>query len=429
VLWYEINRMHARLGLRGQCNIREWYVGKYLVALGRKPPDHQEAAFQGMHAKYLLVVLDEAYGIPKQLWDEASTLAANEHSRILVIGNPDGPGEFEQVCRPDSGWNVIHIGYEHTPNFTGEKVSKNLRDMLVHPSWVTERRKKWGPQSALFQSKCEGRFPTGGDPFSVIRHDWAVLCRYLELPLNDEDVEAGVDVGAGGDRTVIRERRGRVAGREEEFIDADPMRTVGRICEKLRDWGVRRVKVDSTGLGWAIAGRMRELSAFHDRQSGRARQGDTTHGAEVVAVNFGAGPALGNRKKFMNRRAEIWWQGREMSRPDVKGWDLASVDDDVLHELTSPRYEIMDSYGKIKIEPKSDVIKRLGFSPDRAEALLLAFYDAVGIGEISTAGLEQEIVITNTGPQIGGYGQPNRESLLRGPHVPTIMGPYRGGRW
>jgi hypothetical protein len=383
ILWNEINGFHERAGLAGRTNLTEWYFGNYLAGLGRKPSEHSPAAFQGLHARYLLVILDEAYGIPKSIWDAASTLAANEHSRILVIGNPDGPGEFQEVCRPDSGWNVIHVGAKDTPNFTGESVSQSLKDMLIHPWWYEERKKKWGKDSALFQSKCDGMFPTGGDPFAVIRYDWAKGCQTLEwqpgLP-----AEGGIDVGAGGDRTVIRERRGDVAGREHEFIDADPMRTVGELVEAIRAWGLSKVKIDSTGIGWAIAGRLQELSSKHNRLGERA------HDAEVVPVNFGAGPTDGLEKKFLNKRAELWWNARELSRPDVRGWDLTTVDDDVIAELTAPKYEVLDSYGKIKIEPKKEVIKRLGFSPDRAEALLLAFLNTVTTASIQSV-VEQQL--------------------------------------
>jgi hypothetical protein len=369
VLWYEINRMHARLGLRGRTNMSEWFLGdRMLVALGRKPPDHVEAAFQGLHARFLLAILDEAYGIPKHLWDEASTLASNEHGRVLAIGNPDGPGEFEENCKAGSGWNVIHIGYADTPNFTGEPVSRELGELLVSRRWVDERRHKWGAHSALFQSKVEGNFPSGGDPYAVMQHDWVTRCRHLELP-SGEPVEAGIDVAAGGDRTVIRERRGARAGREESFQDNDPMRTVGRLVEKIVEWEIQRVKIDVTGLGWGIYGRVRELSSRHNPA------GETTHSAEVIDVNFGAGPPPGYAKKFLNMRAYLWWEvGRELSRLGL--WDLTEVDDDTVHELTTPRYQILDSYGKIKIESKDHVIKRLGLSPDRAEALILAFYDA-----------------------------------------------------
>lgn len=387
VLWYEINRMHRALGLRGQCNLRDWYFGRELVALGKKPPDHEDAAFQGFHAKYLLVIYDEAYGIPKKLWDEGSSLASNRYARQLAIGNPDGPGEFEERCRESSSWNVIHISYRDTPAITGEKISRSLAENLISQRWVDERRDEWGEESALFQSKCEGNFPSDGDPNAVVPHAWTARCRVLELP-GDEPVEAGIDVGAGADRTVIRERRGLRAGREEIFVDADPMRSVGKLVARINDWGVTRVKVDVTGIGWALGGRLRELSSRHNPSSR-----DTTHHAEVVRVNFGEGPSPGNERRFLNRRAEIYWTvGRENSRLGL--WDLTEVDDQTIHELTASRYEILDSFGKIKIEPKKVVIKRLKMSPDRAEALLLAFYDQVkrsrgvtdGLGALLTSG-------------------------------------------
>lgn len=375
ILWNEINGFHERAGLAGRLNLTEWYFGNYLAGLGRKPSEHTPAAFQGLHARYLLVILDEAYGVPKNIWDAASTLAANEHSRILVIGNPDGPGEFEEVCRPDSGWNVIHVGARDTPNFTDEPISKRLADMLIHPWWYEDRAKKWGRDSALFQSKCDGVFPTGGDPFAVIRYDWARACQLLELPPG-LPVEAGIDVGAGGDRTVIRERRGWVAGREHEFIDPDPQRTAGELVLALREWKIEKVKIDIGGIGWALAGTLREESSKHNPR------GSGAHDAEVVGVNFGAGPSQGMEDRYLNKRAELWWNARELSRPDIRRWDLRNVDDDVIHELTAPKYEILDNKGKIKIEPKDQIIKRLGFSPDRAEALLLAFLNVVSTAEI-----------------------------------------------
>lgn len=368
ILWAEINRFHQRLGLPGVCHLRDWYLGPWLAAIGRKPPDHQGAAFQGIHAKYMLVIYDEAYGIPKNLWDEGSSIASNEYARQLAIGNPDGPGIFEEVCRPSSGWNVIHVGYQDTPAYTGEKISRSLLENLISERWVEDRRKNWGADSALFASKCEGNFPGQGDPFAVIPHNMATACRFLEYA-EDEPWEGGIDVAAGGDRTVIRERRGPRAGREEVFHDADPMRSVGRLVEKINDWELTCVKVDSTGLGWGLAGRLRELSKKHNPTSK-----DTTHHAEIVPINFGAGPSKGKERKFANKRAEIYWQGRELAR--LGGWDLSEVDDDTIHELTVSRYVILDSYSKIKIEPKKDVQKRLGVSPDRAEALLLAFHDA-----------------------------------------------------
>lgn len=370
ILWREINRLHVSAGLPGRTNLTEWYIGRELVAFGRKPSDYNTHAFQGLHARKLLVVLDEACGVVRTMWDAASTLAANEHSRILAIGNPDDvQTEFGKVCKSDD-WNTIKIGYDDTPNFTGEEVPQYVKDVLIHPVWVDDRARHWGRESAIFQSKCEGIFPTVGDPYLTIPYAWANACRYNELPLDPEDdLEAGIDVGGGGDRTICRLRQGNVALDEHVFVDSDPMRTVGKLANILREAGVVRVKVDSTGIGWGVAGRLRELSSVSN-PNGQ----EHSHDAEVIPVNFAQEPPAGFKKKVLNIRAYMHWSiGREYCRS--RRWDLSRVDDDTIAELTASRYEIMDSAGKVKIEKKEDIIKRVGVSPDHSDALLLAFLD------------------------------------------------------
>lgn len=387
ILWREINKLHSRGTLKGRVNQTEWYLGNEMVALGRKPNEHNPTAMQGVHARYFLVVLDEASGIPATLWNAASTLAANEHGRTLAIGNPDIPiGDFFDVNKPDSGWKVIKVGYADTPNFTGEAKDLPLEvsEQLIHPRWVEGRRKKWGEDSALFKSKCEGEFPTMGTGFEVVPFGWAQMCKYLEYP-EGQPVEAGIDVGAGGDRTIIRERRGKRVGRVAEFVSSDPMETIGLLIEKINEWGIEKAKVDVIGIGWALTGRLKELSSKHNPT------GVTTHSAEITGVNFANSPTPGLEAKYLNKRAEVWWEvGRENCR--LKQWDLSTVDDDVINELCVPEYRIVDSSGKIKVEPKDEIRKRLGMSPDHADALLLAFVETSSVANVSGA---QQLASTN----------------------------------
>jgi hypothetical protein len=388
ILWREINKIHTRAGLRGRTNLTEWYMGKELVAYGRKPADNNPHAFQGIHARYFLVVLDEACGIPKSLWDAASTLAANEHSRTLAIGNPDDPtGEFADNCKSDSGWNVIQVGAFDTPNFTGEAVSQHVADSLIHPKWVEGRRRKWGEESALYQSKCLGLFPKIGSAWQVIPYVWAQQCTALELP-EQGVVEAGVDVGAGNDRTVVTIRQGGALLHMRWFVSPDPVQTVGEVALLLREWKVKVVKVDSIGIGWGLYGHLRQLSTHHFPNA----QG-TVHDANVVPINVGQSPTIGNEERFINRRSEMWWDvGRENSR--LKRWDFSrlprDVRDDLIHELTLPEYAIKDAKGKVQVEPKEKTIERLGQSPDLAESALLAFVPASWSAEMKTQGLLAE---------------------------------------
>lgn len=361
ILWKYINATHEAQGLPGRVNQTEWHIGSQLVALGRKPAEYTTAGFSGYHAPYLLVLIDEGSGVGAGIWDSLSTLTAGGHCRTLAIGNPDlSTGPFFDACtKPDGGWNVVHIGRWDVPSHTGETVSARARHSLMTQEWADDRKHVWGEDSALYQSKVLGLFPKQGSPFAVVPHDSAITCTHLDFPIDDDVVEAGVDLGAGRDRTVIRERRGMRAGRVVEFRSSDSIVTAGRIVNTLREWGVRRVKVDSIGIGWTMCGLLRE----------RLR-GD---GIVVVPVNFGEGATKPNKHRFLNLRAEVWWTvGRELSRD--RAWDLSDVDDDTVNELTAPDYQIVDSNGKVKVESKDDVRKRLGMSPDQADALLLAFW-------------------------------------------------------
>lgn len=372
ILWRTIGRIHRSAGLPGRCNQTEWHMptsdgeGEELVGIGRKPSEHSEGAFQGIHARFVLVILDESQGVPKALWDATESIASNANARILAIGNPDvTSGPFVDACN-SSLWNEIHIGYKHTPAATGEEVPEEVRDGLISEEWANDRKVAWGEDSALFQSKVLGEFPSGDiDPWRVISEEDAAKCRYVD-PAYEDDPDAvhigGIDVGGGGDRTVLVERVGGAVKRQESFSDRDPMRSVGKLVHLIEEWGLSKVRIDVAGIGWGVAGRLREV--LKERHSK----------CTVQYVNFANKST--QPKRFLNVRAEAWWNGRELSR--TQAWSLAELDNDAIAELTMPRYEIVDSSGKVKIESKDDIRERLGRSPDIADAVLLAFYDAQG---------------------------------------------------
>lgn len=360
ILWKEINRAHDHGRLPGRTTQTEWTIGNELVAFGRKPSDYNADAFQGIHAKYVLVVIDEANGVPKSLWDAADTLIANETGRLLAIGNPDDPNSyFAKVCQPGSGFNVIHISAFDTPNFTGEPVPAEIGASLISPLWQQEKAETWGKDSPIYISKVLGEFP----PFAadaVVPFPWAEACRRGDpLPRAETDaVELGLDVGAGGDQTVFRERVGLRAGRTWRDHTADPASVFNLGMAVIRETGATAIKVDTIGIGWAVAGWLDTTC----REAGIA--------CDVVRVNVAEMPS--DRERFVNLRDEIWWEvGREFSRE--KRWDLTACDDDVLAQLIAPKYSLQRG-GRIKVEPKDEVRRRLGRSPDDADALLLAFY-------------------------------------------------------
>jgi hypothetical protein len=375
ILWREIGRAHSRGQLRGRTNQTEWLmmVGdkEELVGFGRKPSDYDPTAFQGIHAPAVLVVWDEACGIPASLVEAGDSLAANNASRVLAIGNPDDPqAEFARMCAPGSGYEVIQVGAFDTPNFTGEQLPQHVKDQLIGELYVEEKRRKWAPgwrwnetrtrvepplgadpddANPVWLSKVLGKFPTKSAEGTLIPYPWIRAAMERDLPPSEPD-ELGVDVGAGGDSSTIARRRGPVVRVLSEDTNPDTMQTCGKVINTFTMTGSSVVKIDPIGIGKGVLDRGKEL------------------GKPFIGVDVGK--AAYDTERFANLRAELWWNVRErFERGEI---DIDREDDDTAAELASLRYKITSS-GKIAIESKLDAKKRGVPSPNRADSIMLAF--------------------------------------------------------
>ncbi len=364
VVWRYIGQAHAAAGLPGrviQGNVPGLRAASgELIAWGRKPADFADPtvamqSFQGIHAKYVLVILDEACGIPPWLWDATDTLVVNEHSRVLAIGNPDSPAaRFEKVCRPGSGWNVIPISAEDTPNFTGEQVSSEVAETLISKQWVRERERRWGVSSAMFTSKVLGRFPEVSED-TLIPAPAIVQAQERDIVVD----EPGCTVLAcdlarlGGDHTVVYRNQGGRVRLVKQIAQQDLMRTAGDLVAIKRDPEHHRAPLvlDVGGMG---------IGAF-DRL---VEQG-------VAVEAFSGAERAWRPERFANRRAEAFWSLREaMLRGEV---DLDLFDDELAAQLGALRWH-HDSKARIVIESKDEMRKRGLPSPDRADAVSMAFW-------------------------------------------------------
>lgn len=373
ILWREINRVHRMGGLPGRTNQTEWIFDPHeIVGFGVSPSDTDPTAIQGIHARRVLFIGDEACGLAKALLDAADSLVANEDSRMLLIGNPDDPSsEFAQACKPGSGFNVIRISAFDSPNFTGEEVPAWLRPLLVSKTWVEERKRKWGEQSPLYVAKVTGEFPEATDdglvPLAALR---SATERELEP---GEPRELGCDIARfGDDSTKIYGRRGPVAQRLKQLQKRDTMTVTGAIIDCARDFKPSRIKVDDAGLGGGVTDRLREI------------KGDPTapghvvlKDIEIIAINVGEGSlASTEQERFQNLRAELNWGTRERFIAGniqlLPPADDPNGLDDLLAQGSAIKYKLT-SGGQIAIEKKEDMKKRGLPSPDDWDALVLCF--------------------------------------------------------
>lgn len=369
ILWRYIGQVHRKGKLRGRVNQTEWWLGDEMVGYGRKPADNDEEGFQGIHAVYVLVLVDEAAGIPSSLWTAILALLTTVDCRVLAIGNPDYEGsEFSRMCAPGSGYNVIHIDGLETPNFTDEPVPPGAP--LLDQSWIDDLINDYGLDSPQYVAKVRGLFPSDRTD-GTVPWSWAHACRAVDveakLPPLRVPVELGVDVGGGQDLTVIRERTGPVAGRRWAVNTEDSEVIVDELLDAIRVSGATSVKVDFGGIGFGVVGSLRR------RAPAEVAWPVTVHG-----VQFG-GQAK-DPGKYANVRAEMWWEGRLRSKD--RTWFLGArddtgqylVDERTMADLCEPRW-FENKRDLIQIEDKDKIRKRLGRSPDDGDALVLAFYE------------------------------------------------------
>lgn len=372
ILWAEISHRHKQGGLPGRVlQNDQWKLDDgTLIGWGRKPADTDAHGFQGIHRRYVLVILDEACGIPEQLWTAVEAITTNQDSRTLVIGNPDDPAtEFGAVCKPGSGWSVIGISAFDTPNFTDETVANSLRPLLLDPEWVEDKKKRWGVDSPRYKSKVLGEFPeVGNDTLISPALIEAARQRTLE-PVND--VHLAVDVARyGTDETVVMDRHGPIARTLGVYSKQATTETTGRVIAHTRDTpNFFDIRVDGVGVGGGVVDQL-------------AEQG-------YPVLDMQAGAAALDPARFKNARAEWFWGLRERFQDgDI---DIDPDDEDLAAQLGTLRFKYT-ARGQVLIESKDDMKKRGLPSPDRADTLMLLFADVSFVDDELVQAEEYDVV-------------------------------------
>jgi hypothetical protein len=379
LLWEEIRRRWhgARMALPGRLTTMRLRVGDGWQAIGLATNDG--VRFQGFHAEHLLVVFDEASGIPDAIWEAAEGVAVGRNNRILAIGNPlRTSGRFHAIFRSGGGWkrltisalehpNVRHRGAEIPGAVTAQAVQERVEEWCEPLSGqavegrggsaVFRWRGRWYRPNNPFRMRVLGEFPESDDE-ALIRVTWIEEAMARSLPATGERKMA-VDVARfGSDSTVIGCRVGPVVTRIEAIRGADTMEVAGRVIAMAYEEQPETISVDVIGVGGGVVDRLAEEGI-----------------AGVVPVNVGCGAH--DRDRFANLRAELYWNLRERLR---KGEIALPPDEELLSQLAGIHYTTT-STGKTGLESKDSMRKRGLGSPDKADMLALLFADMAGVEE------------------------------------------------
>lgn len=322
--------------------------------------DH--SLIEGAHADHLLYVLDEAKRIPDATFDAvegAMMSGQGTEAHALAISTPGPPsGRFWQIHRKmagTEGWATQHITL-------GEAIAAGR----AKEDRAAALKRLWGERSSVYRTRVLGEFAEdSGD--GVIPLSWLEDAHERWRTWHDTQpvvttIDAlGVDVARyGEDPSALALLAGNVLVEVRARQGLDTMQIVA-LTQGVLDARGGVAVVDVIGLGAGVVDRLRQVGA-------KVR----AFNASSKAVNSQGLPLKDRSGEFgfLNLRSAGWWHLREQLDPAYHP-TLAIVPDDALTaQLLAPTWR--DSYGKIQVESKDEIRKRLGRSTDEADAVMQA---------------------------------------------------------
>jgi len=323
---------------------KEWWARAISPSV-KAGKDEQAETLAGLHGDHLLIVCDEASGIPDPVYVPLEGALTQEDNKVLLIGNPTkNKGYFHETQfdpKVKDAWNKIHWDSRDSTNVTKE---------------MTEYFKaKYGEFSNVFRIRVAGEPPLE-DEKTLIPLYWAQQCIDSGAVADPNDpVYLGVDVARyGDDKSIILPRQGLVIKHWDQFQSMNTFTLGGFIQQKYVDEDASGIAIDEVGVGAGVTDWL--IKHGHTK----------TFGVNVAWSSS-------DTTKYHRLRDELWCRVREKCMRGVYNFPFGPLGDELCDELSSPLYSF-DNNNAIQVESKSDMKKRGVMSPNIADALCLTEY-------------------------------------------------------
>lgn len=419
LLWSEIRTAvkGSRYRLGGEVlETPYWKIRDDWFAMGFSPEKGKEAARdgedsnsagQGFHSENMLIVVDEATGVPPVIWTQIDGMATSKNARVVAIGNPTSKkGEFYKKFS-SRAWHSLQITCFDSPNISTngirclDDLKRELDRLLAmsqdemmhtiqnyrvwHPSlltlnWVMTMAlpEEWGIDSVKFQTRILSEWPEIEEDamFSekLVADAIARKCRDETLKAKPKCRYIGVDPARQGlDKTVITVIEDWRIVQRIELSGKDTAQQAGQImrllinAERCDD---EKVIVDSTGVGAGVIDSLKEKQA----------EGLLPAGVMLIEFHNGAKAAEETDPSERQRRDERDYFNKKAKALDLLAKDmranlcLSSSPEVYSREMPTIIYDY-NSKGQMRVESKEDYAERTGMSsPDSTESLAYANY-------------------------------------------------------
>ena len=314
----------------------------------------QASALAGLHADNVAFIIDEAGTIPDAIIttaDAALTTAVTDrtNSKLLVTANPEVPSGL--IYRAAMGksiqkWAVHRISGDPDDPMRAPRVDIN---------WAREQIAQFGKDDPWVLVNVFGTYP---DQAANMLLTDSEVHEAMQRTIKGSEVQTsqsrmGLDVSRGGvDKSSFARRKGLKAYAIEVVSSSLLGPELAGICMlKQQEYKIERLFVDDTGgYGSSVIDSLDMAAPVMD----------------VTPIKYNA---KAQDKRYFNKRTEMWVRMRDWVR---KGGCLPN-DPILANELTTPKLFFLG--GVLRLEEKEQIKSRLGYSPDRADALAQTFAD------------------------------------------------------
>ena len=325
----------------------EWFA----IARTSNKPD----ALQGTHAEHVLIIIDEASGVPDIVFEPVLGSMSTIDAKLLMCGNPTQLAGFFY----ESHMTKRELYKTHTIDGSKcERVDKNYVQTIID---------MFGKDSDVYRVRVAGEFPKA-NPDSFIGLD---MIRTEKKVIDIvESIDLGVDVARyGDDESVVATTYNKSqVERLNVFKHNDTMRLTGQIVNIIKMLNLKypsiivRVKIDCDGLGVGVYDRLKEVIV---EKNLKAKAIECHFGGKGGKVSYDEPIEYYNSTGIMWGTLRSKLKNNEITIPN---------NEELIKQITNRKYFI-NSDGTIKLERKEDMKKRNVHSPDRADAVVLSLYE------------------------------------------------------
>jgi len=295
-------------------------------------------------AEYFFAFIDQAEETEK---DDISVLRGSLRGKI---NDKHIPYQILWTANPAQCWLKNEFIDTTEPYYTYVPALPTDNPHLPE-GYIDTLKKAFGHRPELLEGYLNGSWDCFEGADQVIKNLWITASRQITLnPVETRRFIVCDPARFGDDETTIYRYENTLIKEEIIYGQKDTHYTSGKLNQLSLDNGDITIIIDGDGLGGPI---IDNLSAY----------------GRTVIEHRGSGKAF-DSEKYHNVRAECWDKTAQMfSDRDI---EFKSDDPKLVAQLCTPRYKFRN--GKILIEPKADIKKRTGESPDRADNFTMAMY-------------------------------------------------------